>query len=129
MILDLYEELNRKRVDSTGYGRFINEIFVDEVYKEAKPKLTIVDLGAYEGEFGFYCLPFASKIYAVEPDPRPFQVMKTMISQYGLDDTIRIFPVAISSKNRRGLLHASGFGGSSVTNINDDKTVEIQLKT
>ena len=126
MILDLYEELNKKHRSGT---RFIDEVFVDEIYKSVCPRLTVVDLGAYEGEFSFYCLPFAKDIYAVEPDPTPFSVMNGMVTKYKLEEVVRVFPVAISSETKMGLLHASGGGGSAVANEPDDKTVKVQLYT
>ena len=126
MILDLYEELNKKHRSGT---RFIDEVFVDEIYKSARPRLTVVDLGAYEGEFSFYCLPFAKDIYAVEPDPMPFRVMNNMVTKHELEEIIRVYPVAISSETKMGLLHASGGGGSSIVNSPDDRTVEVQLYT
>ncbi|MEK7182981.1 MAG: FkbM family methyltransferase, partial [Patescibacteria group bacterium] len=112
-----------------GGARFIDEVFVNEIYKSACPRLTIVDLGAYEGEFSFYCLPFAKDIYAVEPDPTPFSVMNGMVTKYKLEEVVRVFPVAISSETKMGLLHASGGGGSAVANEPDDKTVKVQLYT
>ena len=126
MILDLYEELNKKYRSGT---RFIDEVFVDEIYKSARPRLTVVDLGAYEGEFSFYCLPFAKDIYAVEPDPMPFRVMNNMVTKHELEEIIRVYPVAISKETKMGLLHASGGGGSSIVNSPDDRTVEVQLYT
>lgn len=126
MILDLYGELNKKYRDG---ARFIDEVFVDEIYKSARPRLTVVDLGAYEGEFSFYCLPFAKDIYAVEPDPMPFRVMNSLVTKHELEEIIRVYPVAISKKTKMGLLHASGGGGSAVVNSPDDRTVEVQLYT
>ena len=126
MILDLYGELNKKYRDG---ARFIDEVFVDEIYKSARPRLTVVDLGAYEGEFSFYCLPFAKDIYAVEPDPMPFRVMNNMVTKHELEEIIRVYPVAISKETKMGLLHASGGGGSSIVNSPDDRTVEVQLYT
>ena len=126
MILDLYEELNKKYRSG---ARFIDEVFISEIYKSACHKLTVVDLGAYEGEFSFYCLPFAKDIYAVEPDPMPFRVMNNMVTKHKLEEIIRVYPVAISSETKMGLLHASGGGGSSIVNSPDDRTVEVQLYT
>ena len=126
MILDLYEDLNKRY---RGGARFIDEVFFSEIYKSVCPRLTVVDLGAYEGEFSFYCLPFAKDIYAVEPDPTPFSVMNGMVTKYKLEEVVRVFPVAISSETKMGLLHASGGGGSAVANEPDDKTVKVQLYT
>ena len=126
MILDLYEELNKRY---RGGARFIDEVFVSEIYKSSCPQLTIVDLGAYEGEFSFYCLPFAKEIYAVEPDPVPFRIMESLVTRHQLEDIIRPYRVAIHSETKKGLLHASGGGGSAVANEPDDKTVKVQLYT
>src|SRR3990167_2479110 len=66
-ILALYSSLYKSK------QRFIDEVFESEVYKAATPQLTILDLGAYEGEFSFYCLNFAKKIYAEGAEKEIFE--------------------------------------------------------
>lgn len=107
-ILDLYAELLKDR------ERFIDEVFEAEIYKLACPRLTVVDVGAYRGEFGFYCLPFADKIYCIEPDPHPYASLIEYIKDFGLEDKVSSFPIALSNKNGPRVLYASGYGGSSL---------------
>ena len=104
-ILELYKDILESN------QRFVDEIFVDEIYRSGVPQLTIIDLGAYEGEFSFYCYNFAKKIYAIEPDPRPYAVLEKRIKDYGLE-RLECFPIAISNRTGQGNFHASGYGGS-----------------
>ena len=114
-ILALYSSLYKSK------QRFIDEVFESEVYKAATPQLTILDLGAYEGEFSFYCLNFAKKIYAFEPDPGPYKILEERIHQYDLGNIIKIFPMAIGGKSGNRVLYASGFGGSRLLPDEDDE--------
>ena len=106
-ILELYKEIFDNK------QRFIDEIFESEIYRWACPRLTIVDIGAYEGEFGFYCYNFAKKIYAIEPDPRPYAVLEKYIKDYELDK-MQCFPIAISGKSGKRMFNPTGFGGSKL---------------
>lgn len=122
-ILDLYSEVLKKR------ERFVDEIFEDESYKEARPKFTVVDIGAYQGEFSFYCLPFSSKIYAIEPDPRPYAIMEEYIKNFGLEKDIFPFRLAIGAKTEDRSFSASGFGGSAFAGSNGPETITVQTVT
>ena len=122
-ILDLYSQLLNDR------ERFTDEVFYDEIYKQVCPRLTVVDIGAYQGEFGFYCLPFASKIYAIEPDPLPYTKLVETIIQFELEDKMFPFPIAISGENKERDFYASGFGGSSLINIADNPQNIIKVRT
>ena len=130
-ILELYKEL----FDSKQ--RFIDEVFEQEIYKKANPQLTIIDLGAYEGEFAFYCLNFAKRIYAFEPDPRPFKVLEERVKKYELGKIIKAYPMAVSVTDGERVLYASGAGGSRLIAADDtdhsgDKKIKIKsvsLKT
>ena len=104
-LLNLYKDL-----DPTE--RFVVETFEVQNYNPVRPQLTIIDGGAYQGEFSFYCLPFAKKIYAFEPDPRPFNRMNDLINQHGLGDIIKHYPIALAGTNGYRYLHNSGYGGS-----------------
>src|SRR3990167_11337283 len=95
-ILEIYSRLNEAAIRDE---RFMQEIFETEVYSHAKPQLTIVDLGAYTGEFCFYCLPFAKRLYAVEPDPRPYGVMGQYVKEFQLEDKMSTFQIAIGRSN------------------------------
>jgi FkbM family methyltransferase len=108
-ILKLYNEIHLKRLGD----RFMDEVYHYEVYKQARPQLTVVDLGAYEGEFSFYCLPFAKDIYAVEPDPRPFSVLQKTVYDFGLGNTVKLFDCAIAKEDGKRNMTFSGAGGNA----------------
>src|SRR3990167_4926628 len=91
-ILNLYKNIDQKQ-------RFVDEVFSDQIYNPVRPQLTIIDGGAYEGEFSFYCLPFAKIIYAFEPDPRPFKRLDKYVKKFGLQDIIKHSSKALASTN------------------------------
>ena len=107
-ILELYKELFESK------QRFLDEVFEQDIYKKASPQLTIIDLGAYEGEFAFYCLNFAKKIYAIEPDPTPYKILQERVTKFELSNIIKTFPIAVAGKNGKRVLYASGAGGSAL---------------
>ena len=49
-ILEIYSKLFK----DANSSRFLRETFIDLVYKDASPKLTVVDIGAYAGDFSFF---------------------------------------------------------------------------
>lgn len=110
-ILEIYSVLNEA---SKGGERFIGEVFTDKVYDSCKPKLTVVDLGGFTGEFSFMCLPFAKEIYCVEPDPVPFAQLKKYVADFELEDRMKIFNFAITGHNGSCNMHLSHAGGSAV---------------
>ena len=127
-ILELYQELFESK------QRFLDEVFEQEIYKKASPQLTIIDLGAYEGEFAFYCLNFAKKIYAVEPDPTPYKILQERVAKFDLGNIVKIFPLAIAGKNGKRILYASGAGGSTLladgdTEHDQDKKIVVPALT
>lgn len=117
-VLELYKDILESK------QRFIDEVFEAEIYRSGVPQLTVVDIGAYKGEFSFYCFNFARKIYAIEPDPRPFAILEKRIKDYALGDRIECFPIAISSKKGERILHASGYGGSRLLPESDTEYPE-----
>jgi len=109
-ILDLYSEI---LAHHKAGARFVDEVFYDDIYGEVFPKLTIIDLGAFEGEFSFKCLPIAKKIYAVEPEPRPFEEMEKLVKEFELEDKISIFEIAIGGENGTRNMTFTGYGGNA----------------
>ena len=112
-ILELYKDILESN------QRFVDEVFTDDAYRSAVPQLTIIDLGAYEGEFSFYCLNFAEQIYAIEADPRPYKVLAKRIEKYKLD-RVECFPIALSGSKGERTFHATGFGGSRLLSETDE---------
>lgn len=107
-ILELYKEMADDR------QRFIDEIFEYEIYRPALPQLTIFDLGAYMGEFAFYTLNIADKIYCFEPDPYPYKKLKERVKKYGLEDKVIITNTALSDSRGKMAFHATHYGGSKI---------------
>ncbi len=123
-ILNLYKRLLEED------GRFVDEVFASEIYKPGLPQLTIVDIGAYEGEFSFYCLPMATKIYAVEPDPQPYKTMENRVKEFQFEDVMEIFNIAISGKSEERRFLPSGTGGSRLfTDQSTEDTILVQSLT
>ena len=110
--LALYSHLFEHQED-----RFIKETF-DGEYDAARPKLTVLDIGAFEGDFSFYCLPFAKIIYAFEPDPLPYKVFEESIEDFGLGEVVKLYQCAISGKTGSRGFYNTGGGGSSFAEIN-----------
>lgn len=119
-ILNLYTDLNNKR------KRFIDELFDGDEYREALPKLTILDIGAYEGEFAFYSLNCADKIYCFEPDPVPFAELKRRVEDFSLGDKIQIYPIALSDSKGIKKFNATHEGGSRIEELG---TLEVETMT
>src|SRR3990172_2450731 len=118
-VLELYKKIFDNK------ERFVNEVFEDEIYKWVCPQLTIVDIGAYEGEFGFYCYNFAKTIYAVEPDPVPYANLVKNIETYQLDK-IKPFNVAIDEECTERLFSATHFGGSTFSDLEGATTIKVK---
>lgn len=109
-ILELYTEI-KKRVD-TG-SRFYVDTFKGQEYVASAPKLTVIDIGAWQGDYSYYCLPFADIIYAIEPDPVPYQILEDTVKQFGLQDKIKTFRLAINNRNGEVGMVFSHEGGSA----------------
>lgn len=107
-ILEVYNDLFNNR------ERFIDEIFDMEIYKDGFPKLTVIDGGAYMGELGFYYYGVLDKYYGFEPDSKPFERLKTRVESFGMNRMI-VSNKALGRNGERRVFHASGAGGSTLT--------------
>lgn len=132
-ILELYSELLATSKRGDGTERFINDTFYGEEYNEVFPKLTILDIGSYQGDFSFACLPFAKIIYAFEPDPRPFEVLKKLVDQFEVGNIIKYSNSAIGGVSGNRTFGATGFGGSRLVTEaeaqNSPETTVVLVKT
>ena len=70
--------------------------------------------------FFFYCLNFVKEIFALEPDPRPWKVLKNRVKKFDLDDRIKIFNKALAKETGERYFNATGFGGSRIINEQDE---------
>lgn len=111
-ILELYRDILENN------HRFIDEIFKDDSYRGALPQLTIIDAGAYEGEFSFYCYNFAKIVYAFEPDPKPYAILASRVRDFKLDK-IQALPLALAATSGQRSFYASGGGGSMLRETTD----------
>lgn len=123
-ILKLYKKLEESK------ERFIDETFELQIYNPVRPQLTIIDGGAYGGEFSFYCLPFAKKIYAFEPDPKPYAIMEQLIKEFELGDIIELSSKALAGSNGKKWFRNSGAGGSSFAGGTEgENNIEVETIT
>ena len=110
-ILELYSELNERVKEGR---RFFSDTFKNEEYVASTPKLTVIDLGAWQGDYSFYCLPFSDNIYSIEPDPVPYKILEDTVEKYALKDKIKTFRLAIHDKNGMVKMNFTHQGGSAV---------------
>lgn len=127
-ILELYSKLLHQSKAGDGTERFIKDTFIDEEYNSVFPQLTIIDAGAYQGDFSFACLPFAKIIYAFEPDPRPFKVFKETVDEFELGDKIKYSNKALADSTGERVLLATGFGGSTLTKDTEESIEQNKVK-
>ena len=74
--------------------------FMDIVEAEVGPGDTAFDLGANIGYVTMHLAQYVGKrgkVYAVEPSPRNFEILKESVSVNGLDDIVEMHQLAISS--------------------------------
>jgi FkbM family methyltransferase len=81
------------------------------------PETTLIDIGAWVGPATLYAARLCKKVYALEPDPVAYDILRTnieanwiMTTDYGRN--IETFPLAIMSHLGKVSLGASGLGCS-----------------
>lgn len=125
-ILELYKDLAENK------QRFIEEAFEGDSYSKALPKLTIFDIGAYMGEFAFYSLNWADKIYCFEPDPFPFEKLEERVKRFELADKVKIYPIALGDSEGERVFRASHDGGSQLLSKAEkpnNETITVKTKS
>ncbi len=120
--------LNRRRVPfpSAVYGVFTrvgdmatdddhgSEDFLRE-YMVPKPKKCLIDVGANIGDWAFYVARRKREVYAFEPMPKAYNVMKARAKQF---PTVHPFPYAIGDSDTTGRL---GFTAFTVSGTMDEE--------
>lgn len=94
----------------------------------------VLDIGA---NIGYYSLVFASlvgsqgKVYAFEPTPRTFQILKHNIHQNGFDSVVTPYQYGISNVNQKAQLYINDYnkGDNRLYKSADMKSVDIDLVT
>jgi len=113
MYLDLNDPGISKTLAIVGKRELEHEYILQ---KEVRPGMTIWDIGA---NIGYYALMEATyvgregKVYAVEPSPTNYELLKKNVELNECADRIEIFPLAISNKNGKSKLYLS-----EMSNIN-----------
>jgi FkbM family methyltransferase len=125
-ILELYKYMAN---NENGFDRFVDEVFDAEIYKRASPQLNIIDLGAFQGEYSFSCLPFAKHVWAVEPDPIPYAKLVEMVEKFDLKDKISTYPFGIYNINGKKNFSATHQGGSAIEEYIRDSHMDIDVLT
>ena len=104
--------------------RFFNEVFEREIYSpvlERGDNLTVIDLGAFHGEFDFYIYDKAKIIYAIEPQQEAYrQLVENCI------DLPKISTHRLIISNLDGYKYINGGDGGGATTT--DEGIESETK-
>lgn len=103
-----------------GADRMLGEIFHSRVYDVAavpvRPGDVVVDVGANHGFAACWFAFRGARVFAFEPAPRVYQLLKQNVADNGLSDRVRTFPEAIAEREGRAeLLISPVLGGGTST--------------
>jgi len=76
--------------------RFIREVLVGGEYKYLFKYDTVVDIGANIGTFSLWILPYAKRIYALEPNPVAMRLFEETIKGNHIEDRVTPLEIAIT---------------------------------
>jgi FkbM family methyltransferase len=93
--------------------RFLNDIFKNGEYDSVleSQNNTILDIGAHIGLFSMRAYPFAKQIYAIEPDPTNFALLKQNIDANNLENVIPYNCALSNTEGKFTLRTPSSSGG------------------
>ena len=103
-------------------NHIFSEIFIGECYpinKSTKQEKVIIDIGANIGFFTIYALIKNpnSQIYAVEANPKNFEILKKNINENNLSDNVKVFNYVVTSESGfQPFYLSSNSGWSSIYN-------------
>ena len=94
-------------------------------------KKNSIDIGAYKGVYSFLLAKYSKKVYAFEPNPKSFNILKKSVRK-----NVKAFPFAISDKSGISFLKIpkgkKGYSnqGGSLRNVKLDKNFgKIKVET
>ena len=130
----MYQGTSKER-GSFGVGYvFDYELGTQRVFKRVvKPGMTIIDVGA---NIGYYTLLGAKmvgeggRVYAFEPDPLYFSLLKKNIEANRLHKIVEPFKTAVGNTEKTAVLSLGNLTGSSLVSlpgIRTNKTVEVEV--
>jgi len=115
----------------------IVEVFLNHVYDRfctLTPGATVVDCGAYIGEFTVYAAEKVGEsglVLAFEPNPQSFSLCKRNIDRNRMGN-VKVFEVALGQNEGAAFLHVNraNLGASSITNSQIEKPdEEVAVRT
>jgi FkbM family methyltransferase len=92
--------------------RVINESFISKTYGDVPKGSVVLDIGANIGDYTVFASQTASKVYAFEPFPDNFELLKKNIIINGIDNVF-ISDEAVSSEDHIMKLHVSDISHGS----------------
>lgn len=111
------------------------ENWVGEAMSRYLPRSYFFDIGANVGWFSLLAMHFkASRVFAFEPSPATFKLLKDTVQVNGLQDRVLCFPKALSDEdNVEGTLHLlTEYPGSSSMHripLSEQKMVTVSQRT
>jgi FkbM family methyltransferase len=95
--------------------RFFAELFDAEEYKAIKDRKldVVIDIGALAGEFPAYVYEKAGIIHAIEPYKPHYKELLDNVMEYGLNDKVACYPVAIADYNGLGWFRTNDLRGGN----------------
>ena len=81
-----------------------------------------LDVGAYKGVYTYFISKYSKKVFAFEPNPKSFEILKKTVSK-----NVKVLPYALSDKSRHDFLKIpkgrKGYSnqGGSIRNVKLDK--------
>ena len=105
-----------------------------ETQKYLPKKPTIIDIGANIGNHTLFWANecSAKKIYAFEPMPYTFKILKKNIKINNLQERVQLYNIGLSEKETKGVIKSfdkTNIGGTRLTEAPSDKKGNIKLKT
>lgn len=126
-----YKKLNAKFYDAIENGD-IGGVFFGESWKMLPVKnLIVVDVGTNIGDSAVYfALQGASKVIAIEPFPKNFELARKNIILNNLEDKIELLLIGCSNEKKEIILSDDSFGASaSIYSENSTSGKKIKLVT
>ena len=129
--------MNKYFVDKIGIwaesDRFIQEVLIGQEYKYLFNYDTVVDLGCNIGTFSLWIYPYAKKIYAVEPNPKAYDLLVKTIADNKLDKIIPVKIAITGSDGDRFLINTDDehkdYGSGEINDKEGVKVKGMQLNT
>ena len=90
-----------------------------------------IDVGAYKGVYTYFISKYSKKVYAFEPNPKSYEILKRTVSK-----NVTVLPYALSDKSNYDFLKIpkgkKGYSnqGGSIRNVKLDKSFgKLKIKT